>query len=622
MEKIFINGESENIISYLDKHTIVSYRFLPDNTVENIGEKIYEYFDFLKGPSPEKSLKLPNEGNYEVILNTDTNFKHYYLNGKQDFSMFFINNGEESILYLGINKLLEKLKKSKIPRTFKLPNGKTLTTSFISLLLVATFGLNIPNINIIQEITKAPSESSESKISQVMKSVSGTVQLVVNTGVPYILEVLLNNPLEKDEYFLKYYGKEITPTDVKQWYIDAKLPEDVINYLYDEQYLADILPLVNSDEHAKQVFFIRNHGIIIVNTDKDGLSDDNGGYVMAFSSTIHLPSYTYKDGVVSSPHNLFHENFHLGQVGILYKALDEAGAEIYTEEYKNDSVVAYREIVKSVKKLMETIGTEPVRRYLHIGDKTLLKKSVKPYLTEKQYSDLMTALTDCNEKSAKKIEEITYYLYEQIYKKNPESNMIFKLIDGNELRDRHYFNSASKNDSYYIDSSEVEKKEGINIKDGLSSGEISIEVNFRDLVTPSDRDYSKYLQENPGNNYTNTIIDNNIYREKDKTFSNIEDLYTFLEKLGSLHENDSSYISIRIRSPYKCIASQSFKGSGYMPLIKQYVSGQVLNYDMYKKVYLAPPPACIPDLVEELEQNPAYTIIIPNYEMISHSRQK
>lgn len=124
MEMIIINGDKEDIIAYLDKHTLTSYRFLPDNTVENIGEKIYDYFDFLT-PKSQHTLRLPNEGNYDVLLNLETNFKHYYQNGKQDFAMFFSNNGQIAIAVDLLSKI-NFLQQLKIPKIFEIKSGGVL----------------------------------------------------------------------------------------------------------------------------------------------------------------------------------------------------------------------------------------------------------------------------------------------------------------------------------------------------------------------------------------------------------------------------------------------------------------------------------------------------------------
>ena len=43
--------------------------------------------------------KLLYKDNYEVYLDEETNFKHFYKNNKEDYLKFFLENGQEAILF-------------------------------------------------------------------------------------------------------------------------------------------------------------------------------------------------------------------------------------------------------------------------------------------------------------------------------------------------------------------------------------------------------------------------------------------------------------------------------------------------------------------------------------------
>lgn len=576
METIVINGEDENVISYLNKNTITSYRFLSDNKVENIGEEIYSYFYFLKDPS--NFLKLSSEDGYEVILDLETNFKHYYMNGLQDFAMFFINNGEEAVLYSVIDSTLEKLKKLRFgKRIFKLPDGKTITTSFLSLLLVASLGLGITNVNAMQP-------SSESKVSQLVDATVGTLQFYGSVG-SNILEVLINNPVEKDEYMLKYFGKNITPEDIKQWYVDAKLSEDVIDCLYDGQFLNDVLPLINSSEYAKQVFFLQNHGIKISTYERAGLNSGTAGYVGTYSSTIHLANdYSDIESDFYAKDTLIHEGTigHLSQVSRSYRPFAEACAELYKYEYKGYPLSAYKKIIKSIKKLIEVIGSEPIRYYLHTGNDELLKESIKPFLTKTQYAEflacLYTPLSDSPE-IASKMDEITEILYRQIYGKNPKDNTIFALINKGKDNGRYYFNSQKRNiPSVYYN------------KNVLRKNNVCINVKWK-----------------------------GTYEELSKLFDNYEDFILFFERYGDLEEFIVTIQLIKDGAPVsECVMG----GGNLLSRAQTWVEEELKSKFQATGDEISPPPLCIPGYEEKLKLPDNTFIIILPFESSTGSRKK
>ena len=83
---------TENQIFYVDQkdNQLVCYCY------ETSGRKELS-LGVVAGLMKEKFLK--KEGFYDVYVNEETGYHHFYQNGKQDISKFFQMNGEDALLY-------------------------------------------------------------------------------------------------------------------------------------------------------------------------------------------------------------------------------------------------------------------------------------------------------------------------------------------------------------------------------------------------------------------------------------------------------------------------------------------------------------------------------------------
>jgi hypothetical protein len=102
MEHIFIYDKDDKIILDLEDNKISGFKFHSDNTYEPVDKSVFKYFDFLILSQYRQILSCEND--YLVILDNKTNYKHYFRNGKEDYEMFFLNNGEDATVYLGDGK--------------------------------------------------------------------------------------------------------------------------------------------------------------------------------------------------------------------------------------------------------------------------------------------------------------------------------------------------------------------------------------------------------------------------------------------------------------------------------------------------------------------------------------
>ena len=97
MDIVRIHDKTSNIVLYLDKNKYFGYKFNNDNTIEKVDKNVFKYFDFLVCSNDFK--RLADEGEYNVILDNETNFKHYFKGGSEDYQMFCLNNGKDALSY-------------------------------------------------------------------------------------------------------------------------------------------------------------------------------------------------------------------------------------------------------------------------------------------------------------------------------------------------------------------------------------------------------------------------------------------------------------------------------------------------------------------------------------------
>ena len=254
-----------------------------------------------------------------------------------------------------------------------------------------------------------------------------------------------------DEFDIKYFKDKIFSSP----YLSIEEKE----YLYNEDFLNDILPMINLNNHLKMQFEKRFSDIRIESFDKSYEDYDNklGYYTTDFPNTLYLRDYN----LLSDDKNmdtLAHEFIHLCQENYGYNLIIEACAEIISNEYFKDTYISsYSSQVKLLKILMEIIGSYPIWYYNFTGDFSLIEESVKPYLTDSEYITFLNCLSfdySDNANTIRKCEELKKLLsilYTNIYSGDIlDDSAIYRIIIGDDTLIRSYFNNR-REESYYLD---------------------------------------------------------------------------------------------------------------------------------------------------------------------------
>ena len=388
---------------------------------------ILNYFKLFKLSNNNSYIGKYNQ--YDIVLDNNTGLKHYLYNGIDDINMLFLNNGEYSIRYKGKKN---KISKRKIFRI----NGVSIATSLFGILFISgvLFGLNEPKM-------------------------------------------------------MKYdHINNYEVNDIKDMiYSSRHLNNEEKDYLYNEDFLNDVLSVINDSEYLKYKYSI-NFNNIDIRKDYAKFKNDTTamGYYDTYKPNILFVKY-YEELDNVSKDTVSHEFVHLCQDINGYNLIIEACAEIISSEYfKGSKINSYYEQVKLLKKLMEIIGSDVVWNYCFTGDFSLIEERVKPFLSDDEYKEFLDDLTfdyddeDVNEMKFVSLHNILRILYKNIYNDDIENNTIINMIDKND-NDlyRYYFND--RKESFYYEKNTGEYRT-LTYKEAIDYEIIQISALYREEI--------------------------------------------------------------------------------------------------------------------------------------------
>ena len=228
-------------------------------------------------------------------------------------------------------------------------------------------------------------------------------------------------------------------------------------YLYNKDFLNDVLKYINSSDNMKESYE-ESFNNITINSFYDD-TDCLGYYTTNKPNTLYIKNYDCIND--KNKDTLSHEFVHLCQESTGYNLIIEACAEIISFEYYDNTYIStYTNQVKLVEILMEIIGSEPIWYYNFTGDFSKIEEIVKPNLTNSEYKEFLYDLSfDYYDNSLNKIkfdslDILLGKLYKNIYKNDIENNLIISLIRNNDSTlNRYYFNDnyINSDNSYYLD---------------------------------------------------------------------------------------------------------------------------------------------------------------------------
>ncbi len=403
-----------------DKKTVIEYDndfsrasvFYDDGRVEPVKENIFDLFGmFLLS---DNNTNLPDEGSYKVILDNDTGFKHYFLDGKEDYIMFYNNNGEEyAIDYYETLEDNGWRPKEKLPLKEKLFRvGKSVIhTTFMGFLIVM-FYLSALNLDLVR---KYPEKVKSFRDIPAVEWIMGKED--------YTVDDLINKIMNDEELY----------------------DEDKF-YLANRDFFADILPYVNQSNFVKYLYGYKFNNIVI-DTFDDNNTRTGGYYRSSEPNKINI-------GNSNLTHNYFdvlaHEFIHLCQGRCFYNLISEASAEIISHEYFDDAKEnSYIKEVYLLKKMMEIIGPEPILKYVFANDFSDISNAIKPYLSSSEYKTFLDDLKRKNDDNFshmnevdnknKSLDSLLDTVYLRKYGESVDNDPVISYLKNDTLV-RYYFN--------------------------------------------------------------------------------------------------------------------------------------------------------------------------------------
>lgn len=263
---------------------------------------------------------------YDVYLD-ESNNKRFFKNNREDFRMFFYNNGVDYIKYKNSNT------NSKVKK-FKVRVG---LTTFVVISVIA----------------------------------------VAATFPKYRYMVI--DPI---------YNEEIALEDTENLIINSKyLDEDDKEFLYNEEFLNDVLKFSNNNRNYSLREKLNN---IKINTyKKDDKPHSTGYYNSIEPNHIYICEDVTKDNIENYKSTLSHEFVHLLQNESDYLYIHEASAELMSNEYYDSKLESYIPEVIRLKVLMEIIGPKPILECNFKEDDSSFNEAINKYLDEKDANRLL-----------------------------------------------------------------------------------------------------------------------------------------------------------------------------------------------------------------------------------------
>ena len=446
MEKILIKDNNIDIIIEIDKKKIMGKKY-NNEKIQDISPRDLSYFKYFI--LSKNCQKLDDYLEYQVYLDKETNFKHYFHDNQEDFKAFFEHNGTPAVLFTGQNSKLSQLKNFFIEK-----KDIIIKVSLKGLLLGIT------------------------------------------------MSMLTNPIISKAESLTPV--KELTTKDIKEMiYISPYLSSEEKDYLYNENFFNTFMKYLNGNILLREKNYIRFNCIQIKSYGKENslYSSTKGYYSDSDPSIIHIRDYEELDGKEAY---LAHEFIHLCQSDCAtYTFLLETTAEIISKEfYSKTDLNAHPKDAILLKKLMEIIGTEPILEYCFKGNFQMIEDEIKPYLDNEEYQQFKKCLIMARnnieqEENRKQLNNIIERIYLAKYQVGIHSNPIMNALDSGTIT-RYYFNPKYITRAYsYI---ENPKYQTMTLEQALKNNYVQVIVytlsptTYEEIkeITKDENELSKY----------------------------------------------------------------------------------------------------------------------------------
>lgn len=386
-----INKDEINYIYRDDNNNFIGLNINKDG----IGNFDYESFNyFIKNfKYNDKCIKVSKYNDYDVYFNPVTNFNHYVKDGKEDFLMFYLKNGNDELLYWG---------------DIFLDRGRDKVKSFFCGLIkyiccgvLCTIVIKLESSDIIDY-----------------------KKYVNDNNISYASYIDYNN-VSIDDYIDKIM-------------YSGNLKEDEKKLLANEQLLTDITPYY-SDKYSSKVINSKLYDINIEFFPAENKIGVEGYYNPLTPNTIHMSDkYKYPYDIVEIVEKrkniLVHEYIHMLQSNCVYNYLKEGTAPIIANEYYGIPIENNNKNINNTKLLIDIIGPEPILKSVFGNDSKELENIFADNLSLDEYKKIVNYLEKSpeyiDEDNDKEIKNILCTLYKNMYSIDikEDNNVLFDLF--------------------------------------------------------------------------------------------------------------------------------------------------------------------------------------------------
>lgn len=337
---------SDNIDDNSSDSITIYGHYFEKNKFYLLNNEVFDEFRKLKLGKNYKKIDTITENNisYDVILDLDTNLKHYFNNGKENLKLF-LNN------FTPVTIALSK-------------DNKDNKTNLKAIALAFSFLTCINNSFLLYHSISKPKISLDqpAQYQEVIDQLNDTPEFTID-----IVKKVINSNSNLDEY-----DKNII--------LNEELLNFVIPYInMNEEYRAELYNFIlpNLTIEKKEL----ERGTLLGTRKYDKISLD----INKFNKHKNAEEY-YIDV-------LTHEFTHLVQpFGKNYSFIYEGITEMLSNEFsylKKDPCNSYKKNQKYIAILMEIIGTEPVLEYCFTNNENCIKEKLKPYLIDEHLNELL-----------------------------------------------------------------------------------------------------------------------------------------------------------------------------------------------------------------------------------------
>lgn len=343
-------------------------------------------------------IYLTDVDGYSIYYDSETGFKHFMKEDKEDFEMFVRANGKDATMYLSSDSKNKKRKP-----------GKKIARAFGMSVLSITIILGSFDVFHIREMYGV----NEDLIVLGIYSVPGLYDLYKTGPMDYIDAIEAINDSEFDAIDKQLLGNEELLKLVFKYYEGTPM-----KYTANAKFNDIKLRVYNGDEGEREA--------------------QNYGYYSILEPNV---LNVHKDSMSST---LVHEFIHLLQADAgYYSYLDEAVATLMTKEFYNLDSPSYPDAVDNLKLLISIVGPEPIYKLVFGGDDSDLLKIFRDNLTNDEVISLVDELrsSPSNTKESEQyqyVRESLFKLYKNMYGSDISDNAELALIFLNEDSNDNY----------------------------------------------------------------------------------------------------------------------------------------------------------------------------------------